>query len=212
MTESTVVSRERLHDEMANLEQISHIPLMVAAIMATWLLIKTVWMIKGDQVPQRKRYLEPAGLAVCVLLFIAAIATSVAMHVDMGDNGHVELHLGRAEYGTVAAAILSFSVLVVLKYFKGAKWGWNSDSKPWGYICRVFLVLFAVSSIVAIVHFAVGNSHWRQHKKTDAHKMAALSQEFEIYNLWHIQFHVYAGYSAVFIVLLYGAMQENDKK
>ena len=98
-------------------------------------------------------------------------------------------------------------MLVVLKYFSYAKWGWNS-TKPWLHLQSLWCFSRSASWRLCI---RGGNSHWRQHKKTDAHKTAALSQEFEIYNLWHIQFHVYAGYSAVFIVLLYGAMQENDK-
>ena len=83
-----MVSRERLHDEMA-------VPSRSATSDGCrnhghMVADKANWMISGDCLPAaiQEAYLEL--LTRCVrLAFIAAIATSVAMHVDMGDNGHL---------------------------------------------------------------------------------------------------------------------------
>lgn len=210
MTETEIlatVERIPLHDEMGKLQMISHAPLVGAAVTATILLFAQAFTVREN--PSKEAKLEIAALVVCVSLFYAAIALSLAMHIDMEDNGHVEYHLGKAEYGTVGAAILAFFVLVLVKWCYGPSWDLGTTTKPkMGVLYSLLFALFALTAALAGYHFGVGNGYWRTHKQTEAHRTEQLSRAFEIYNLWHMQFHVYAGYAALFIVLLYGALRQ----
>jgi prepilin signal peptidase PulO-like enzyme (type II secretory pathway) len=202
------VERIPLHDEMGKLQMISHAPLIAAAATATILLFAQAFTVRGN--PSRVAKCEITALVVCVILFYAAVALSLLMHIDMEDNGHVEYHLGKAEYGTVGAAILAFLVLVLVKGYYGPSWKLGTSTEPKiGVLYYLLLALFALTALLAGYHFGVGNGYWRTHKQTEAHQTEQLSRAFEIYNLWHMQFHVYAGYAALFIVLLYGALRHN---
>lgn len=208
MIPTAAVERTAIHDEMSTLQKISHMPLGIAAVLV---LLLVFYQYKSLDSNWNRRG-EFAGLILCVALFIAAIATSLVMHNDMADNGHVEQRLGTAEYVIVAVAIVSFAVLVFLKYRFGHVWEWSDQKPTWGMWCYIFLGLFLVTLGITTAHFFKGNSHWRKHKKTEAHRQMRLSREFEIYNMWHMQFHVYAGHTAIFIVLLYWALYLNDLK
>lgn len=182
----------QLHREMETLEQISHIPLVIA-----WLIAVGIWCTYNST----KYDWEKDWLAISVLLMVTAIGCSIAMHEDMADDGHVDYTLGLAEYWFVGLAIVSLVLQIVRRWLK---LGWTKvRSDP---LCQCFFILALCSIAVAVGHFVKGNAYWR------AHKEAASLEDYELYNLWHIQFHVYGGYAAMFVLLFYGALVKLSKR
>jgi len=141
-----------------------------------------------------------AVVAVLVALGTAAVALSIEMHKDLGDDGTVTNEtLDRAEYAmtltTAVAALVAVAWLVMTQPA-----GFTDGLLLYGRNGMAFLVMGGlVTGALAIVAYLEASEHYKNHRESDS---TAWSEDLEAYSVWHLQWHAWSGVVAMLLAVI----------
>lgn len=139
--------------------------------------------------------------AVFTLMMAASFTVSVFMHQDINDGEVDDQALGTAEYATIGVTFLMAVVLALGLWGTNEGSVWNSIKAPFYYEPLFKYLIAGMLGCCGVMGslFFLGREHYKEHKKDDRR---GWTEHYEIYNVYHVQWHIWAGFFSFILALV----------